>query len=81
MGLVAFHVDRIDVQIVPKFVLFGGSERDETGPVDSSVSTDGERSLPVSLGQVVAVSIAATVFAIAAVRLKEIVDAKLDLHC
>lgn len=81
MGLVEFHVDRIDVRTVPKFVLFGGSEGDERDESTASKVTPTRRTLPVSPAQVVAVSVGATLLAFALARLKGIVDEKLDLHC
>jgi len=82
MGLFELHVDRIEVTNVPKFVLFGKGEREEKA--GSSVSIDAEseeKTLPVSAGKVIAVSVGATVLAVAAMRLKQMVDRKLDLHC
>lgn len=81
MGLLEFHVDQIEVEIVPKFVLFGGSDRDETAATSASVTTESGRELPVSRIQILAVSIAATVLALGLAWLKGLVDSKLDLHC
>lgn len=81
MGLVEFHVDRIEVETVPKFVLFGGSNRDETGTESASAGTKSGRKLPVSPLQIVAVSLAATVLAFGVAWLKGVIDSKLDLHC
>ncbi|MFW5900786.1 MAG: hypothetical protein ACOCTH_03340 [Halodesulfurarchaeum sp.] len=81
MGLVEFHVDRIEVETVPKFVLFGGSNRDETATQSVSAPTESRRTLPVSLLQIVAVSLAATVLAFGVAWLKGVIDSKLELHC
>lgn len=87
MGLVEFHVDRIDVTTVPKFVLFGGSDRDETGSAASSEAEGAgpnvaiSPEIPISPAKVVAVSLAATLLAVAVVRLKELVDSRGNLHC
>lgn len=81
MGLVEFHVDRIDVQTVPKFVLFGGKEGDERDESTGSKIEGPTRNLPVSPAQVIAVAVGATLFAFALARLKGIVDEKLARHC
>jgi hypothetical protein len=74
MGLFELHVDRIDVTTVPKFVLFGGGEREEPSS-ETAVSVDGDRSrLPVSPGTVLAVSIGATVLAFALARLSSLLE-------
>ncbi|MFW6384011.1 MAG: hypothetical protein ACOCZC_01275 [Halodesulfurarchaeum sp.] len=81
MSLVEFSVDRIDVQTVPKFVLFGGDEVAETGAEGSRDSEAGRASLPVSVGAILAVSIAVTLLAVLAVRALSLVGEDLNLHC
>ncbi|MGM0371964.1 MAG: hypothetical protein ACQEQJ_05615 [Halobacteriota archaeon] len=73
MGIVEFHVDQIEVETVPKLVLFDRSGGDEKG-----VGEPGSGS-PVSPLTAVGVAVFATVLAVAvwqfATRLKSI-----DLH-
>lgn len=80
MGLFELHVERIDVTTVPKFVLFGKGERNEKAVESVATGEESDRKIkpPVSVGKVIAVSVAATVLAFAAVRLKALVDRKLD---
>ncbi|MFB6085919.1 MAG: hypothetical protein ABEJ84_03800 [Halodesulfurarchaeum sp.] len=81
MDIIEIHVDRLDVQTVPKVVLFGGSEgadRDEPTTKKNAVR---DRDLPVSPARVLAVSIGAMILAFVLARLKGIVDEKLALHC
>lgn len=86
MGLIEFHVDRIDVRTVPKFVLFGGADGEETdttgdGEAKTTAVTGSNCPLPVSPSKVLAVSLAATVLAFAVAKVAGLVDSKLDLHC
>ncbi|MEF8772282.1 hypothetical protein [Halodesulfurarchaeum sp.] len=81
MGLLDIHVDQIEFETVPKFVLFGGSDRDETRDTSASVTTTPAGSLPVSLTKVVAVSLVATVIAFGVAWLKGFIDSQLNLNC
>ncbi|MDZ7850457.1 MAG: hypothetical protein U5K70_06500 [Halodesulfurarchaeum sp.] len=81
MGLIEFHVDRIEVRTVPKFVLFGGRDGPDRDESTGSDAAGGGRNLPVTPAQIVAVSVGATLLAFALARLKGLVDEKLSLHC
>ncbi len=86
MGLIEFHVDRIDIRTVPKFVLFGGADGGETdttgdGEATTTAKPGSKVALPVSASKILAVSIAATVLAFAVTKVAGVLDSKLNLHC
>jgi len=83
MSLVEFRVDRLDVQTVPKFVLFGGDEvaADDAGTTAVAKEEKADSDLPVSLGTILLVSIGATVLALIAAKAGAMVDEDLNLNC
>jgi hypothetical protein len=81
MGLLDIHVDQIEFETVPKIVLFGGTDRDETTGTAPSVTEKPAMDFPVSLPKIVAVSLVATVIAFGVVWLKGFIDSQLNLHC
>jgi hypothetical protein len=81
MGLVEFHVDRVEVRTVPKLVLFGGAEEAEPADTKAPARKRVRANLPVSPAQVLAVALGATLAAFAAARLAGELKGKLDGHC
>ncbi len=81
MSLVEFSVDRIDVQTVPKFVLFGGDEVSASEAAGTAAPEEESGELPVSVGTILLVSIGATLLAFAAAKAASMVDTDLNLHC
>jgi hypothetical protein len=84
MSLVEFRVDRLDVQTVPKLVLFGGDEVATSDGDTTAIADEGEtedRSCPVSVRRILLVSIGATVLAVLAAKAAATVDSDLNLHC
>ena len=81
MGLVEFHVDRVEARTVPKLVLFGGAEEGEGTDGQTPARKRVQANLPVSPAQVLAVALGATLLAFAAARLAGVIKGKLDGHC
>lgn len=79
MGILDIQVDRIEVKNVPKFVLFGGSNREESEAEGGSITPASGRSFPVSASQIVAVSLVATVLALVVAKVTR--ELKSKLHC
>ncbi|MDR5657533.1 hypothetical protein RH831_10130 [Halodesulfurarchaeum sp. HSR-GB] len=73
MGVIEFHVDQIEVETVPKLVLFDRSGGDEKGAGEPGSGS------PVSPLTAVGVAVFATVLAVALWRLATRVK-NIDLH-
>lgn len=81
MSLVEFSVDRIDVQTIPKFVLFGGDEVSTSESAGTAATGEERGGLPVSVRTILLVSIGATLLAFAAAKAASMIDSDLNLHC